>query len=118
MSEEKSIQDADTVATESSSVRETADVQAARNKELKTLDKGSWLQKNIAPILALLAVFATMLLFYLMIFTKVDQTAQNIVLYILGVLSTIVSQIFAYYFGSSAGSKAKQEQLFKQNGKT
>lgn len=120
MSEEKSIQDADTAVTESSAVQDINDTQEARNKELQITDKGTWLQKNIASLLALLAVIATMLLFYLLIFAKIDSASQNIVLYILGVLSTILSQIFAYYFGSSAGSKAKQDQLFKngQNGKS
>jgi len=83
----------------------------------QALGEGSWLQKNVAPLLALLAVLATMALFFLLVFVKIEASSQNIVLYILGVLSTILSQIFAYYFGSSAGSKAKQEQLFKQNSK-
>lgn len=99
---------------EKSKNHELTDTQIARLHEEKLLVQGSWLQKNVAPLLAIIAVAATLALFYLMIFIKLDPTAKDVVLYILGVLSTIVSQIFAYYFGSSAGSRAKQEQLFKK----
>jgi len=95
------------------------EIEEARKHEIKVMESGgTWLQKNIAPMLAILAVLATVIFFYVLIFRKLDPTSENVILYILGVLSTIVSQIFAYYFGSSAGSRAKQEELFKKlNGK-
>jgi len=100
----------DTVATD------PKDVTVAREHEVKITEeaKSSWLQKNVAPILAIISVSATLILFYFLVFTKLDPSVEKIVLYILGVLSTILSQVYSYYFGSSAGSKAKQEQLFKK----
>ena len=101
------IQDAETTAIGSS------DVQAARGKEIILTKDGSLLQKITPSLLAIVAVIGTMAFFFLLVFQKVDGTNKDIVLYMLGVLSTIVSQIFAYYFGSSAGSKSKQDQINK-----
>jgi hypothetical protein len=94
------------------------DRDAARRHEVKVMEKGTVLQKITPPILAIVAVIGTMAFFFLLVFQKVDGMNKDIVLYMLGVLSTIVSQIFAYYFGSSAGSKAKQDQInkMKNNG--
>lgn len=39
------------------------------------------------------------------------STQKEIMLYILGVLSAIASQIYAYYFGSSRGSSRKDETI-------
>jgi hypothetical protein len=41
----------------------------------------------------------------------VDSTRKDILIYILGVLSAIATQIISYYFGSSIGSKDKSDQL-------
>jgi len=96
----------------------SSDVSEARTLELELtkLSRTSWLQKNVAPLLAIIAVVSTFALFYLMVFVRssIDQSIKEIALYVLGVLSTIASQIFGYYFGSSAGSRTKQEQLFKK----
>jgi len=43
--------------------------------------------------------------------TPVEASRKDILIYILGVLSAIASQIVSYYFGSSAGSKEKTEAL-------
>ena len=43
--------------------------------------------------------------------TPVEASRKDILIYILGVLSAIASQIVSYYFGSSAGSKEKTDAL-------
>ncbi|MGQ0708998.1 MAG: hypothetical protein ACT4NV_04535 [Rhodoferax sp.] len=43
--------------------------------------------------------------------TAQKATQKEIMLYILGVLSAIASQIYAYYFGSSRGSARKDETI-------
>jgi len=43
--------------------------------------------------------------------TPVESSRKDILIYILGVLSAISTQIVSYYFGSSQGSKEKSDQL-------
>ena len=45
------------------------------------------------------------------------SSQKEIILYILGVLSAIASQIFSYYFGSSKGSARKDETIAKLSAK-
>ncbi|MDP3914676.1 MAG: hypothetical protein Q8R96_13170 [Bacteroidota bacterium] len=55
----------------------------------------------------------TLLFFYILIFKpeSITSESKDIVLYILGVLSAILTQVYSYYFGSSAGSAAKSVTL-------
>ena len=43
--------------------------------------------------------------------SPLESTRKDILIYILGVLSAISTQIVSYYFGSSAGSKEKDAAL-------
>jgi flagellar basal body-associated protein FliL len=43
--------------------------------------------------------------------SPVEPSRKDILIYILGVLSAVATQIMSYYFGSSQGSKDKAEQL-------
>lgn len=95
-----------------------ADVQGARERETKMAESphASWLNKNMGPLLGLLAIALSFLLFYQVLFDDkfleaLKPEKKDILLYILGVLSAIVTQIFSYYFGSSTGSKAKSEDI-------
>jgi len=71
------------------------------------------LGKNVASFLALGTVVLTLILFYVLIFSKSPIVAEkkDIILYILGVLSATLTQIYSYYFGSSAGSSAKSQTI-------
>ncbi len=71
------------------------------------------LNKNIAPILALIATILCFLLFCILMFNPnaVDKSRQQILTYILGVLSAVLSQVFSYYFGSSSGSADKNRTI-------
>lgn len=95
------------------------DIASARDREVKiqTSEYSTWLGKNVSPILALGSTILIFVLFYCVIFKpeKMDklQGAKDIVLYIMGVLSAIISQIFSYYFGSSRGSAMKSETIDK-----
>jgi hypothetical protein len=95
-----------------------ADVQGARDRETRMAESAhaSWLNKNMGPVLGLLAITLSFVLFYQVLFDDkflevLKPEKKDILLYILGVLSAIVTQIFSYYFGSSTGSKAKSEDL-------
>lgn len=94
-----------------------ADVAGAREREVRVAESpyASWLNRNMGPVLGLLAIVLTFALFYKVLFDDrfLPSLGNNrdILLYILGVLSAVVTQIFSYYFGSSSGSKSKSEDL-------
>ena len=94
------------------------DINSARQREVQVLNAPnvSWWTKNTMHVIALGTIVLTLALFSVLIFTRFDNDQQGrkeIVLYILGVLSATLTQIYSYYFGSSAGSAAKSETLAK-----
>lgn len=89
------------------------DVNSARQmqSEVQTSSNASRLGKNTPSYLALGTTFCTFALFFILAFTDPSQGRKEIILYILGVLSGVVIQIFSFYFGSSQGSKDKQQAI-------
>lgn len=94
------------------------DVDSARNREIQvvTSDKAPLINKIIQPILALSLIILAFVMFYAVMFKKLGAE-KDIVIYVLGVLSAIVTQTISYYFGSSIGSRNKQDQLDKMMSK-
>lgn len=94
-----------------------ADVDSARIREatVATSESAPYLNKIITPILALGVLIATFGLFAFVLFDKgaIDPTRKDILIYVLGVLSAIATQIVAYYFGSSKGSADKNSAIDK-----
>ena len=90
-----------------------ADTQDARKTftALNTSEQTPLFNKLFPNILAGLTVILTFALFYMFAQGNFEGAKKDIVVYILGVLSTITTQIFAFYFGSSMGSKNKDEVL-------
>lgn len=76
------------------------------------MKKKGWLQDNIGSILALIIVLFTFLIF-IMILTKTISAKENVVFLIVGGLMGLVGAVVQYFFGSSAGSKAKQSAMDK-----
>ena len=91
------------------------DTNDARQREVQIAnsDKAPLLNKIVTPVLALSILLLTFALFGVVMFndTPVEASRKDILIYILGVLSAIASQIVSYYFGSSAGSKEKTDAL-------
>lgn len=91
------------------------DTDSARNREttIATSKDAPLLNKIVTPLLALGLLFITFTLFGIVMFqdAPVDSSRKDILIYILGVLSAISTQIVSYYFGSSQGSKDKSDQL-------
>jgi len=89
------------------------DTNDARQREVQIAnsDKAPLLNKIVTPVLALSILLLTFVLFGVVMFndTPIEASRKDILIYILGVLSAIASQIVSYYFGSSAGSKEKTE---------
>lgn len=91
------------------------DTDSARDREVQiaTSDKAPLINKIVTPVLALSLLLATFVLFGIVMFDNepIEPTRKDILIYILGVLSTISTQVIAYYFGSSQGSRDKSDQI-------
>ena len=91
------------------------DTNSAREREVQvsTSEKAPLLNKIVTPVLALSLLLATFILFGVVMFDNdpIEPTRKDILIYILGVLSTISTQVIAYYFGSSQGSRDKSDQI-------
>jgi len=94
-----------------------ADVDSARNREasVATSENAPYLNKIITPLLAVSVLLATFGLFAFVLFDSntIDPTRKDILIYVLGVLSAIATQIVSYYFGSSKGSNDKNDAIDK-----
>lgn len=92
-----------------------SDISSARQREVQvqTSEYATKLSKNVSPILAFGTTFLTMLFFYILVFkpNSISPQSKEVVLYILGVLSAILTQVYSYYFGSSMGSADKSRTL-------
>mgnify|MGYP003344911020 CR=1 FL=1 len=90
------------------------EMDSARNREIQiaTAEKAPLLNKIVTPVLALIVILLTFILFYVLMFKQVGNE-KDIIIYVLGVLSAVCTQIVSYYFGSSQGSANKQNQIDK-----
>jgi multisubunit Na+/H+ antiporter MnhG subunit len=90
-----------------------AEMDSARQREIAVASSANvpMINKIVTPILALGVVGLSFVLFGVLIFVEVRPEAKDILIYILGVLSAAVTQILGYYFGSSQGSKDKEDKL-------
>lgn len=96
---------------------EMGDLDSARKREMAvaTSENAPYLNKIVTPVLALGVLVATFILFGLVMFAEgmIDTTRKDIIIYVLGVLSAISTQIISYYFGSSKGSNDKNAAIDK-----
>ena len=98
-----------------------ADTQSARQEQTKVQESAnaSWLAKNVQPLLAVAIIGITFVLYYVIIFRGNSVIAdekspmKDIVIYILGALTTVATQVVSYFFGSSQGSSEKSKSLNK-----
>ncbi len=93
-----------------------SDLASARDREaaIAVSEHAPWYVKMVPPVLALGTVALTFVLFFVIIGVLDEdgmERQREILIYILGVLSAICTQIISYYFGSSSGSKEKSRQL-------
>lgn len=82
-----------------------------REVELAKSEHAPYINKIVTPVLALGVMVLSFSLFATLIFVDVKPEAKDILIYILGVLSAAVMQVLTYYFGSSQGSKEKDEKI-------
>lgn len=95
--------------------KEVEDRASAREREatVASSEFAPTINKIITPVLAIGTILLSFLLFYIVAFdTSVFTNAnKDIIIYILGVLSAIDTQIIGYYFGSSSASAEKTKTI-------
>ncbi len=86
---------------------------SARDREVQiaTSEFAPMLNKIVTPILALGTVALTFILYAIIIFVDVNEQSKDILIYVLGALTSAVTMVLGYYFGSSAGSKEKDQKI-------
>lgn len=89
------------------------EMDSARNREVQIAmsEYAPMLNKIVTPILALGTVGLTFILYGVIIFVDVDAESKDIFIYVLGALTSAVTMVLGYYFGSSMGSKEKDEKI-------
>jgi hypothetical protein len=96
------------------------DIGNARTREVEIAksENATRLSKNTLPLMALGTIVLSFILFYVLVFSPnlIPASSKDIVIYILGVLSGILAQVYSYYFGSSAGSADKQKTINSMRG--
>jgi hypothetical protein len=95
------------------------EMDSARKREIEiaTSEFAPTINKIVTPVLALGTVGLTFLLFGIIVFAEVKPDAKDIIIYVLGALTSAVTMVLGYYFGSSQGSKEKSLQLDEILGK-
>lgn len=85
----------------------------AREVQMMNSENNTRLNKNLMPFLALGTIILVLALFFVLVFTPsvIKSESKDVIIYILGVLSAVLTQIYSYYFGSSAGSAEKQKTI-------
>ena len=101
--------------TENIFTKEVEDRDSARKREaeIAVSQNAPTINKIITPVLAIGTLLLSFLLFYIVAFDTSVFTSANkdIIIYILGVLSAIDTQIIGYYFGSSSASLEKTRTI-------
>lgn len=95
-----------------------ADIASVRQAEHRTEESepSSCLARNVHHLLALGIMGLTFVLYSLVIYGSTKEgflrsETKDIVIYILGALTTVATQVVSYYFGSSASSVDKSKTL-------
>jgi len=101
-------------------LNDTASARENQSRVQESTEAG-FLAKNVHPILAIFIISLTFFLYYWLIIgssNNISTDMKDIVIYILGALTTISTQVVAYFFGSSRGSKEKQQIISDLTAKT
>jgi hypothetical protein len=90
-----------------------ADKQNARemNTELSTSENVPLIKKIYPEILATIVVIATFAMFYISVTDNLTGEKKEVIMLLLGMLNTALGMVLSFYFGSSIGSKEKDNVL-------
>lgn len=81
----------------------------AREIAIATSDKAPLLNKIITPILALIIVCSTLIIWALILFRNYEPKSSESM--IIGALTTLSAGVISYYFGSSLSSHNKDKKI-------
>lgn len=105
-----------------------ADTASARDNQSRIQESGfaSTLSKNVHSILALGIIGLTFFMYWYIVFSGDGAKSvlaqrpemKDIIVYILGALTTVATQVVSYFFGSSTGSADKSKTLHTLMNKT
>ena len=97
------------------------DTSSARDNQSRVQESehASWLAKNVHSFLAVTIISLTFFMYWYIAFSEEstsklmapDSPMKDIVIYILGALTTVATQVVSYFFGSSSGSADKSKAL-------
>lgn len=92
---------------------DAADRDSARQAHvaIATSEFAPQLEKNVPSILALGVVGLAFLLISILMVMDVPEGQQQIVIYVLGFITSSAGQVLSFYFGSSQGSKEKTKVM-------
>lgn len=87
-----------------------------RNRES---EQSGWLAANVNALLAFAIILLTFWMYWYIVFSGDEKGSilaqrpemKDIIIYILGALTTVATQVVSYYFGSSSGSADKSRAL-------
>lgn len=73
------------------------------HRQVQLSDKATLLNKNVSAYLAMITTALSFALFFVILFfpEQLQEKGKDIIIYILGVLSAIITQVFSFYFGAS-----------------
>jgi len=97
-----------------------ADISSARENQsrVQESEQAGFLAKNVHSILAFCIIGLTFFMYWYIVFS--DKSAailssnagmKEIIIYILGALTTVATQVVSYFFGSSSGSSDKLKTI-------
>jgi hypothetical protein len=88
------------------------DRDSARKREVEMAKADvHFITKNITSLLALSTLSGALVMTSLIFFVDFPDSQENIIIFVLGSLFGIATQVISYYFGSSQGSKEKTEEI-------
>lgn len=88
------------------------DRNSARNREIEMAKSDvHFITKNITSILAIGVLTGSLIIATLVFFVDFPDSQENILIFVLGSLFSIATQVISYYFGSSQGSKDKSDAI-------
>jgi len=95
------------------SQREADDRASARAKEIAiaTDQHAPMLVKVVPAVLSLGVVGMSFVVFLVLMFASIDSQNKDVVVYVMGALNSAMTMILGYHFGSSKGSKDKDDAI-------
>ena len=91
---------------------DAADRDSARNREIEIVKSDAhFITKNITSLLAIGVLTGAIFIALLVFFVDFPDSQENILIFVLGSLYGLATQVISYYFGSSQGSKDKTKEI-------